>query len=660
LYSDFPEAKASRELRPLAATRGWIPVEEGQTYTLSCRMRASIEGTRATLGVYGRDAVTGKGREYLRDVSLTKEWRPYKLTFRPEQNCVFVMAGPNLEKDERVDADLDAVQLKEGDKGGEFQARWPVEFALTPSADGGIFTRGQQGGVELCAANSNASAHTRVTVELNGEDYEGKTMHWTEKTLDVPAGATVRQEVALPPDWLGFYRIRAKVTDAAGAMIPAGPAGTADLRIAIVPGRDGSGSVCGVNHAFASTRLIELAAKAGVTWYRDWSLKWQQVEPERGQYHWELGDAEIDRVLQRGMRVLPLLPPFPSADWSSEAPANMPTTGERIRQAWAPKDPSELAGFIQNAVRHYKDRVKVWEFLNEPIFTDYALPANGWSQYNARKYTPADYVNLLEVASTAMKKADPGCRVIGGIAGGPELLTNEVLDAGCLKHVDIFNLHIYPGLRSPESFAPDMDKLLTRMDAAGGRKPIWITEFSYYGTDDLPRRPFIPGANSWSEQRLAESERQCADWTVRFLAVMLSHGVEKVFIHSGASGAVNEPDFECCLFDYGGGPRKVFPALAVLTNLLGEKPASSGMRDVGRTGHAAAFETGGRSVLVGWAEEGSSSTAPVMVIPNECRLQVLDIMGRPIQGGSVTLSRSPIYVIGPAGKARALLGALNP
>jgi hypothetical protein len=205
-----------------------------------------------------------------------------------------------------------------------------------------------------------------------------------------------------------------------------------------------------------------------------------------------------------------------------------------------------------------------------------------------------------------------------------------------------------------------MDKLLTRMDAAGGRKPIWITEFSYYGTDDLPRRPFIPGANSWSEQRLAESERQCADWTVRFLAVMLSHGVEKVFIHSGASGAVNEPDFECCLFDYGGGPRKVFPALAVLTNLLGEKPASSGMRDVGRTGHAAAFETGGRSVLVGWAEEGSSSTAPVMVIPNECRLQVLDIMGRPIQGGSVTLSRSPIYVIGPAGKARALLGALNP
>jgi len=660
LYSDYFKATASRELRPLAATRGWIPVTKGETYTLSCRMRASIEGTKAILGACGRDAVTGKGQEYRRDVTLTTMWRPYQLTFRPQQTCVFVMAGPNLGKDERVDVDLDAVQLTEGDKGADFQTRWPLEFALSPSADGGIFTQGQQGSVELCAANGDASAPSRVKVELSREDYEGKIARWTEKTLDVPAGGSVLQEVALPPDWLGFYRIRTKVTDVTGATLPAGPAGTEDLRIAIVPKRDVSNSVCGVNHAFATSRLIDLAAKAGVSWYRDWSLKWQQIEPARGQYRWEVGDAQIDRVLERGMQVLPLLPPFPSADWCSEAPANLPTTGERIRQAWAPKDPSELAGYIENAVRRYKDRVKVWEFLNEPIFTDYALPANGWNLYGARKYAPADYVNLLGVASAAMKKADPTCRVIGGIAGGPELLTKEVIEAGCLKQVDLFNLHIYPGLRSPESFAPDMDQLLARMDAAGGRKPIWITEFSYYGTDDLPRRPFIPGANSWSEGRFVESERQCADWTVRFLAVMLSRGVEKVFIHSGASGAVNEPDFECCLFEYGGGPRKVFPALAVMTNLLGEKPAAAGRRDLDRAGHAVAFEAGSRAVLVAWAEEGNRSTAPLMILPTESRGQVLDIMGRPIPDGPVALTPSPIYIIGPAGKARALLEALNP
>jgi len=665
LCFDYFEAVATRELRPLAATLGWIPVKKGEPYTLSCRLRASVGGTKALLAVCGRDPSTGRGQDYRLDVALATAWQPYKLTFRPRQPYVFVMLGPNLDHDERVDVDLDAVQLEQGDNATGFQPRSPIEFALSPSADGGIFTQGQPASVALCAAN--ASVPARVKVALEAEDYQERPVRWTEKTLDVPAGASVRQEVALPPDWRGFYRIRAKVTDAAGAAIPAGPAGTADLRIAIVPKRSGSDSVCGVNHAFVSPRLIDLAAKAGVSWYRDWSLKWQQIEPVRGQYRWEVGDMQIDRVLQRGMHVLALLPPFPSANWCSEAPTSVPAaTGEPGAQAWAPKDPNDLAGFVENAVRRYKDRVQVWEFLNEPIYTGYALPAK--NQYGGKKYTPADYVSLLAVASAAMKKADPACRVMGGIAGGPELLTSEVIQAGCLKHVDLFNLHIYPGLRPPESFTQDMDQLLARMDAAGGRKPIWITEFSYYGADDLPRRPFVPTPNSWSEDRLLESERQCADWTVRFLALMLSRGVEKVFIHSGSSGSVNQPDFECCLFGYGGSPRKAFPALAVMTDFLGEKPVPAGARRLGQGGHAVAFEAGGRSVLMAWAEEGagsdgsggSGSGAPVLVLPAEGQVRAFDLMGRPLSGASITLSPSPIYLLGPAGKAKPLLEALLP
>ena len=109
-----------------------------------------------------------------------------------------------------------------------------------------------------------------------------------------------------------------------------------------------------------------------------------------------------------------------------------------------------------------------------------------------------------------------------------------------------------------------MKDLLAMMDAHGGRKPIWMTEFSYYGADNLPRRPFFPRANNWAEERLLDSERQCADYTVRFFLVMLSHGVEKVFIHSGASGRVNDPNYECALFDYGSVPRKLFAALGGL------------------------------------------------------------------------------------------------
>jgi hypothetical protein len=198
------------------------------------------------------------------------------------------------------------------------------------------------------------------------------------------------------------------------------------------------------------------------------------------------------------------------------------------------------------------------------------------------------------------------------------------------------------------------------MDARGGRKPIWITEFSYYGCDDLPRRPFCPAARAWAEERLLDDERQCAEYTVRYLAVMMSLGVEKVFIHSGASGRLNEPTLECGLFDYGGAPRKLLPALAVYTELLGPSPRAAGLRALGKGGHAAAFESGSRSVLVLWQE----GDAPMSItVPAAEGLTAMDMMGAGLanpSGGTLPLATSPIYLLGPAGQAATLLKAIRP
>ena len=424
--------------------------------------------------------------------------------------------------------------------------------------------------LRLC---NNGAVPATAAVKFTATDFSDKPVPLPGETVELGPRETTSRPLRLPADWKGYYRIRA--TAKAG-----GKSESADVRIAIVPPPAAKDSVCGINHAFVSADLIRLASKAGVTWYRDWSLKWQHMEPAKGEYHWELADVQIDRVLREGVNLMALLPPFPATDWTSEAPDSVKVTkdypGIRLRQAFAPKDPKDLGVFTERAVARYKDRVHVWEFLNEPIYTNYALPANRDRTIAGSRYTPADYVALLEVAAAGMRKADPACKVIGGIAGGPETFTREVIEAGCLKHLDLFNLHIYPGQRTPESYSGDMDDLLARMDAHGGRKPIWITEFSYYGADNLPRRPFFPRASSWSEARLLDSERQCADYTVRFFLVMLSHGVQKIFIHSGASGRVNDPNFECALFDYGGVPRKLFPAMAVLTGLLGPQPACVG------------------------------------------------------------------------------------
>lgn len=646
LAFDYYEPVVRTELRPTAANLGWVRVEPGSAYTLSCFLRASRPGVPAVLGIRTRDAV-GSARSQEKAVTLTAEWTRYELSCKPRQAYVFVYAGPNLAADECVDVDVDGVQFEKAGLASEFVPRAEIEWSIETSASGGIFGEGQAPALSVRATNSSGSAR-EVVIHLAATDFEDRPVVLPEVRLAVAAGGVAEQTAPLPLDWRGFYRI-------AASSETAGRAGSGEVRVAMVPAppRD---SVCGINHAFASRELMPLAAKAGVTWYRDWSLKMQHIEPQKGQFRWELADEQIDRVLREGTQVLPLMPPFPSADWCSEAPDGLSTEGypgNRIRTAFGPKDPADLIGFIERAVTRYRDRIHVWEFLNEPVYTNYALPSDPANKYGGRKYSAADYVSLLAKAAAAMRRADPEGQVMGGIAGWPRHLTQEVIDAGILQHIDLLNLHMYPGQRVPEAFFADMDWLLERMDRGGGRKPIWVTEFSYYGADDLPRKPFLPNPGSWSEERMLDSERQCADYTLRFFLIMLSRNVERIFIHSGASGRVNEPNFECALFADGGAPRKLFAALAVLNDLLGARPRFAGQVNCDKHGYGLAFETGARCVLAFWQTEEQPGL-PLRYNGTREGAKWLDAMGRRLPEAP-RLSSSPVYLVGEKGRAAEML-----
>jgi hypothetical protein len=647
LHFDYYEPVVRRELQPLAANLGWIAVEPNAPYTISCDVRASEEGAPAVLGVRSQGPETAP-TDHRRTVVLSTVWKRYAFTFRPAHRYVFVTVGPSLAEDKRIHVDIDAVQLEKGERATAFEPRSPFELGVEPSSPAGIFERGERACLRLRAQNHSAEPMT-ARIDFEVRDFFDKQVAIPSESLTVPAASGAQWEIGLSADWRGYYRLQARYK--AGQVV-----GSQALRLAIVPRRSFNDSVLGINHAFATSYLIRLAKKAGVTWYRDWTLKWQHLEPSPGAFRWEIGDAQLGRVLREGAQVLPLLPPFPSANWSSEAPAGLPTggyPGVRLPQAWAPKEPEKLANFVAGAAKRYGDRIRVWEFLNEPIFTDYALPGKQVGGYPGRRYTPADYVKLLEVAASGIRRADPGCRIIGGIAGPPTLMTREVIEAGCLRYVDTFNLHPYPGAARPEFYLPQMDKLLRLMDAHGGRKPIWVTEFSYWAADDLPCRPFLP--NVWCWATLLDSERRCAEYTVRFFTIMLGRGAKKVFVHAGSNGSANEWNFECCLFTHGGAPRKVFPALGVLTELMGPKPVYAGERSFAQAGHCFAFETGNRAVLVLWAEkEGEDTAVAVPAAASEC----LDIMGRTVSTGPISLSTAPIYVVGPAGKAKELLNLL--
>ena len=655
LYFDYFQPIVRRELRPLAASLGHTVVEPSAAYTLSCYLRASVEGTRALMGIRCKDA-GGRSRDYAKAVKLSKNWERYSLTFRPEYRYVFAYAGPDLAQEQRVDLDVDAVQLEKAEAPNAYEPKSAVEISLEAAQAGGVFYDDGPARLILRVANYGAGA-AKATITMEAFDFDHARTELPPQVMEVAARSTALREVSLPESWRGFYRIQTRASGATtAASAEAAPVSLRDLRVAIVPRARSGDSVLGINHAFVNANLIRLAAKAGVSWYRDWSIKWQHVEPRRGESHWDVADAQIDRVLTENARVLPLLPPFPSAEWNSEAPESLSTRGYpgmRIRQAFAPKEPNELTEFIEKSVQRYKDRIHVWEFLNEPIYTDYSLPADATNRYGGRKYTPADYVKLLHVAAGAMRRADPTCKVIGGIGSGPKQLTRDVIEAGILRDVDIFNLHIYPGVRTPEAYLPEMTELLKLMDAHGGRKPIWITEFSYYGADDLPRRPFFPMGNNWAEDRLLESEKQCADYTVRFFTIMLSRGVEKIFIHAGCNERVNEPSFDCALLAGRGTPRKLFAAMAVFTNVMGTKFKCVGEAHSGDSTQAVAFETGKDDVVLVWRTQGTSR----MAVGDGATC--MDEMGRAVSPQAIPITESPIYLLGPRGAASKILSLLG-
>ncbi len=643
LHFDYLKPVVRPQLRPLAASLGWIPVEPGADYTLSCDMRASGEGVPAALGVRSATPRAGQ-QDYRREVGLSTAWRRYSFTFRPKHRYAFVTIGPRLSEDKFVHVDLDAVQFEKAAQPTAFIPRNMIEVGVEPSQPSGVFQYGEQACL-LLRAHNHGNLAAKVVIEFTVLDFFDVKVSLPSMSVDVPAGSTVRREIVLPRDWKGFYHIEMRCATG-------GRTETKGLRIAIVPPQPDGDSILGINHAFPTPYLIRLAKKAGIAWYRDWSLKWQDIEPSPGEYRWEVGDEQLNRVLKEDVGLLPLLPPFPSADWISEASPDLPTTGYpgvRLRQAWAPQDPEKLAEFVSKAVERYKDRIQVWEFLNEPIFTSYALPGEGVREHPGRRYTPADYVELLRKAASAMRAADPRCKVIGGIAGPPDRFTREVLEAGCLKHVDIFNLHMYPGERPPEGYLSEMDGVLKMMREYGGPKPIWITEFSYYGTDDIPARPFFE--EEWAWANLLGDEQTCAAYTIRFLTIMLARGVEKAFIHAGTNGPINEWRFECCLFAQGGTPRKVFPALGVFTRLLGSRPKMVRERILHEGVHCLAFETEERSVVVLWSDHEDEAGT---MVTSQRDAKWVDIMGRKIPDGSVSLAGSPVYLTGPARRARQL------
>jgi len=653
-FFDYYEPIRQPVRRVLAANRGWFHVKPGGKLTLSAYLRADADGVAAQLAA--NEAPSHLQRK---QVMVGKEWQRHEFTFTPTQPFLFIAIGLDLEASGRDSATLwlDAVQLERSDHATAYEPRQPVESFIETGTTGNIFTNPSTGlAVTLRAFNSTEQEQT-VRGKLQVTDFCDHAIVAKEPALRVPPHGDASLALSgLCPGQQGFFRTTwtprspadshsqqtEPVSSLRCAIIAPAPAGLAD-------------SPLGFNHAYPWDFLARLAREAGIVWWRDWSAKWQTVESEKGKFDFTVADAQVQRVLNLDSEVEMLLP-FPSASWSTTARAeevekaagNNTYLRARLPMSYAPADLNDFGAYAAAVARHYGQSrpraVTHYQILNEPVYTDYALP---------RKfgYTLADYLRVLEAGSRALRAADPRYRVVGGISANLEAgLTHDFVAQGGLRWVDVLDLHLYDPARPAESFEDSFRSLEELMRAHGGPKPVWITEWGCYADDDPPCVPQTVGDATMNRCRWP-NERAAMEHIVKFTAVSFAHGVRKIFFHAGTCGTINGPDAGGVLFEYGGAPRKMFAGVAALTRLLGVPDEC--VKTVHDDGLAAyVFRGKDRVLAIAWCEAGKPrklKAAPAV--------QAYDIMGNTILLKEAVLGESPVYVVGKS--AEAILTSLS-
>lgn len=616
--------------RIFAANKGWFAVKPGERLTLSAWLRAAAENTPAEFVINECNGWTQK-----KQVAIGKEWQRCEFSFVSRQPFIFLAIGLDLDAAQREAATLwlDAIQLERGAHATAYEPRMPVESFIESASAGNIFMKPAEGLQLTARAFNNGAATTKASCRLEIVNFFGQRAASAGSEFEVePHSSRSIPFTMLCANQQGFFRAD-WITDGA----------TQSLRTAIITplAAGAKDSPLGFNHAYPWDFLVRLARSAGIVWWRDWSAKWQEVEAQKGHVNFAVADEQINRVLALDSEVEVLLP-FPSANWSSSAPADVIERAKsgkypaaRLPVAFAPKDQHDFDAYAAATLRHYRAAqprpVTTYQILNEPVYTSYALPRQ-------HGYSLADYLKLLDSSYRALKATDPGCRVVGGISANLTAgLTREFVEQGGLNSCDVLDLHMYNACVPAETYTEPFAELEKLMRAHGGPKPVWITEWGCYADDDPPCIPQVVGDASMNRCKWP-SERAATEHIVKFTAIGFAHGVRKLFFHAGTCGTINNTDAGGVLFEYGGAPRQMYAGVAALSRLLGVPDACK--LAVERADlRAYVFQKTGGAVAVVWS---GVEQPPELNLPEG--VTACDIMGNELPGRALKLTATPVYL----------------
>ncbi len=259
-------------------------------------------------------------------------------------------------------------------------------------------------------------------------------------------------------------------------------------------------------------RDLEYMKAGGIESIR-WPLTWGAVQPTRnGGYNWEVLDPVVEIAARHGIRVLPFV--YSSPKWISPRYTTLPVNNGRARGAWT--------AFLKAAAERYGPGGSFWRehapgvVQYEPAISR-ALPIRTWQIWNEANFfyfafpaTPQRYAKLLQISGPAIKRVDPGAKVIlSGLFGEPKQRGPKGMDA------DKFLAALYrvPGIKSKfdgvslHPYAVDAETLEEMVEALRevsrenrDRVPFYITEMGWGSENNFRQVAFEQGIRGQVKQ----------------------------------------------------------------------------------------------------------------------------------------------------------------
>lgn len=222
-------------------------------------------------------------------------------------------------------------------------------------------------------------------------------------------------------------------------------------------------------------------AKFGTWRIWDANVTWWFLEPNKGEWHFELLDKLMALAEKNGIEVTYSLCHTPT--WASARP----TEG-----AWGPGHVAEPANiedwknYVRTVATRYKGRIHYYEIWNEPNLAQF--------------YTGSvdKMVELTDTATAVLKEIDPTIKVIAPSPttdlDGVSWL-NQFLAKGGAKNADIIGFHFYVPRTYPEAMLDYINQVKGVMTSNNvAAKPLWNTESGWFVADHLST---VPAVANW-------------------------------------------------------------------------------------------------------------------------------------------------------------------